>query len=59
MQFSVHAQRLCLCVHRETTGVLKEWLSVNAGPQTPLEAHSEDWIVLHLGVGYFKGSGFV
>ena len=40
VQFYVHAQRPCLRVHRETTGVLKGVVSVNAGPQTPLEALS-------------------
>ena len=46
VQFSVHAQRPCLGVHRETTGVLKELLSVNAGPQKPLEALSVDYLDL-------------
>ena len=42
VQFFVHAHRPRLLVHRETTGVLKGVLSVNAGPQAPLEALSVD-----------------
>ena len=46
VQFYVHAQRPCLRVHRDTTGVLKGVLSVNAGPQKSLEALSVDYLDL-------------
>ena len=62
VQFYVHAQRPCLRVHRETTGVLKgvvecqRWTSNTLGvPQCELFAFE----LLYLGLGYCKGSGFV
>ena len=40
--FCVHAQRPCLRVHRETTGVLKGVVECQRGTSKPLEAHSVD-----------------
>ena len=62
VQFYVHAQRPCLRVHRETTGVLKGVVERQRGtsntlgsPQCGLFGFEQ----LYLGVGYCKGSGFV
>ena len=62
VQFYVHAQRSCLRVHRETTGVLKgvvecqrETSNIFGSPQCGLFGFD----LLYLGVGYCKGSGFV
>ena len=61
VQFYVHAQRPCLRVHRETTGVLKDVVECQRGTSNTLGSpHCGFGIqLLYLGVGYCKGSGFV
>ena len=61
VQFSVHAQRPCLRVHRETTGVLKGVVECQRGTSNTLGSPQCGLIGfgLYLGVGYCKGSGFV
>ena len=62
LQFYVHAQRLCSCVHRETTGVLKGVVECQRGTSNTLESPqcgSFGLELLYFGVGYCKGSGFV
>ena len=62
VQFYVHAQRLCLRVHRETTGVLKGVVECQRGASNILGSPQGGvfgFELLYLGVGYCKGSGFV
>ena len=62
VQFSVHAQRPCLCVHREMTGVLKRVVECQRGTSNTLgsaQCGSFGLELLYLGVGYCKGSGVV
>ena len=62
VQFYVHAQRPCLRVHRETTGVLKGVVECQRGTSNTLgspQCGLFGFELLYLGVGYCKGSGFV
>ena len=62
VEFYVHAQRPCLCVHRETTGVLKGVVECQRGTSNTLGSPQCGLFgleLLYLGVGYCKGSGFV
>ena len=62
VQFYVHAQRRCLRVHRETTGVLKGVVECQRGTSNTLGSPQCGLFrleLLYLGVGYCKGSGFV
>ena len=62
VQFYVHAQRPCLRVHRETTGVLKGVVECQRGTSNILgspQCGLFGFNLLYLGVGYCKGSGFV
>ena len=62
VQFYVHAQRPCLRVHRETTGVLKGVVECQRGTSNTLgspQCGLFGFEPLYLGVGYCKGSGFV
>ena len=62
VQFYVHAQRPCLCVHREMTGVLKGVVQCQRGTSNTLGSPQCGLFgleLLYLGVGYCKGSGFV
>ena len=62
VQFYVHAQRPCLRVHRETTGVLKEVVECQRGTSNTLgspQCGLFGFELLYLGVAYCKGSGFV
>ena len=61
VQFYVHAQRPCLRVHRETTGVLKGVVECQRGTSNTLGSPQCGFglELLYLGVGYSKGSGFV
>ena len=61
VQFYVHAQRPCLVVHRETTGVLKGVVECQRGTSNTLGSPQcgFGFELLYLGVGYCKGSGFV
>ena len=62
VQFYVHAQRLCLRVHRETTSVLKGVVACQRGTSNTLgspQCGLFGFELLYLGVGYCKGSGFV
>ena len=61
VQFYVHVQRPCLCVHRETTGVLKGVVECQRGTSNTLgspQCGLFGFEPLYLGVGYCKGSGF-
>ena len=62
VQFYVHARHPCLCVHRETTGMLKGVVECQRGtsdtPGSP-QCGLFGFELLYLGVGYCKGSGFV
>ena len=60
VQFYVHAQRPCLGVHRETTGVLKGVVECQRGTSNTLgspQCGLFGFELLYLGVGYCKGSG--
>ena len=62
VQFYVHAQRPCLRVHRETTGVLKGVVGCQRGTSNTLASPQCGlcgFELLYLGVDYCKGSGFV
>ena len=61
VHFYVHAQRSCLRVHRETTGVLKGVVECQRGTSNTLGSTQCGLIGfgLYLGFGYCKGSGFV
>ena len=62
VQFYVHAQRPCLRVHRETTGVLKGVVECQRGTSNDLgspQCGLSGFELLYLGFGYCKGSGFV
>ena len=62
VQFYVRAQRPCLRVHRETTGVLKGVVECQRGISNTLGSPQCGLFgleLLYLGVGYCKGSGFV
>ena len=62
VQFYVHAQRPCLRVHRETTGVLKGVVECQRGTWNTLgspQCGLFEFELLYLGVGYCNGSGFV
>ena len=62
VQFYVHAQRPCLRVHRQTTGVLKGVFLCQHGTSNTLgspQCGLFGFELLYLGVGYCKGSGFV
>ena len=62
VRFCVHAQRPCLRVHRETTGVLQGAVECQRGTSNTLGSSQcglFGFQVLYLGVGYCKGSGFV
>ena len=62
VQFYVHAQRPCLCLHRETTSVLKGPVECQRGTSNTLGSPQCGFFgleLLYLGVGYCKGSGFV
>ena len=62
VQFYVHAQRPCLRVHRETTGVLKGVVECQRGTSNTLGSPQCGLFgleLLYLGVGYCKGAGFV
>ena len=62
VQFYVHAQRLCLSVHRETTGVLEGVVECQRRTSNTLGSPQCGIFgleLLYLGVGYCKGSGFV
>ena len=62
VHFYVHAQRPCLCVHRETTGVLKGVAECQRGTLNTLgspQCALFGFELLYLGVDYCKGSGFV
>ena len=62
VQFYVHAQRPCLRVHRETTGVLKVVVECQRGTSNTLgspECGLFGLELLYLGVGYCKGSGLL
>ena len=62
VQFYVHAQRPCLRVHRETTGVFEGVVECQRGTSNTLGSPQCGLIgleLLYLGVGYCKGSGFV
>ena len=62
VQFYVHAQRPCLCVHCETTGALKGVVECQRGTSNTLGSPQCGLCgldLLYLGVGYCKGSGFV
>ena len=62
VQFYVHAQRPCLRVHRETTGVLKGVVECQRGTSNILGSPQCGLFglePLYLGVGYCEGSGFV
>ena len=59
--YYVHAQRPCLCVHREMTGVLKGVAECQRGTSNTLGSPQcgFGFELLYLRVGYCKGSGFV
>ena len=62
VQFYVHAQRPCPCVHRETTGVLTGVVECQRGTSNNLGSPQCGLFgleLLYLGVGHCKGSGFV
>ena len=62
VQFYVHAQRPCLRVHRETTGVLKGAVGCQQRTSNTLGTPQCGLFgleILYLGVGYCKVSGFV
>ena len=62
VQFYVHAQRPCLRVHRETTGVLKGVGECQRGTSYTLGSPQCGLFgleILYLRVVYRKGSGFV
>ena len=62
VHFYLHAQRRCLRVHRETTGVLRGVVQCQHGTSNTLgspECGLFGFELLYLGVGYFKGSVFV
>ena len=62
VQFYVHAQRPCLLVHRETTGVLRGAVGCQRGTSNKLgspQCELFGFELLYLGVGYCKGSRFV
>ena len=62
VHFYVHAQRPCLRVHRETTGVLKGSVECQRGTSNTLGSPQCGLCgleLLYLGVGYCKGSGLV
>ena len=62
VQFYVHAQRPCLRVHPETTGVLKGVVECQRGTSNILGSPQSGLFgldPLYVGVGYCKGSGFV
>ena len=62
VQFYIHAQRPCLRVHRETTGVLKGVVACQRGTSNTLRSPQCGFFgfeLLYLGVRYCKGSGFV
>ena len=62
VQFYVHAQRPCLRVHRETTGVLKGVVECQRGTSNILGSFQCGVFgleLLYLGVGWCKRSGFV
>ena len=62
VQFYLHAQRPCLPVHRETTGVLKGFVECQRGTSNTLGSPQCGVFgleLLYLGAGYCKGSGSV
>ena len=62
VQFYVHAQRPCLRVNRETTGVLKGVVECQRGTSSALgspQCGLFEFELLWLGFGYCKGSGIV
>ena len=61
VQFYVHAQRPCLRVHRETTGVLNGVVESQRGTSNILGSPQcgFGFELLYFGVGSCKGSGFV
>ena len=62
VQFYVHAQRPCLRVHRETTGVLKGVVECQRGTSNTLGSPQCGLFgleLLYLGVDSCKGSGCV
>ena len=62
VQFYVHAQRLCLRVHRETTGVLKGVVECQRGNSNTLGSPQCGLFgleLLYLGVDFCKGPGCV
>ena len=62
VQVYVHAQRPCLRVHRETTGVLKRVVECQRGTSHTLRSPrcgSFGLELLYLGAGYCRGSGVV
>ena len=62
VQFYVQAQHPCLCVHRETTGVLEGVVECQRRTSNTLgspQCVSFGLELLYSGIGYCKGSGFV